>query len=252
MFLFKKLFSGVVMPLSLGFLLLLFGLLLLWFSRRQKTGKVLVTLGFVLLLVQGYGWGFESALKALEREYPPVATMPADAKWVVVLGGGTSSDATLPLHSRLSEASLARLIEGVRLYRQQSGAKLLVSGGRVFGYGADADAMRELAVALGVNPADIVLDEESQDTETQAKVVRQSVGGDRVVLVTSASHMSRAVGLFRQVGVEVLPAPTHYLVQTNAASSPTAVFPASDGFLQAQRVVYEYMGIVWAKLRGQL
>ncbi|HRJ51226.1 MAG TPA: ElyC/SanA/YdcF family protein [Candidatus Thiothrix moscowensis] len=249
MFLFKKLFSSSIMPLSLSFLLLLGGLLLLWLSRRQKTGKVLATLGFLLLLAQGYGWGFESALRSLEREYPPVVGLPADVRWVVVLGGGTSSDMALPLHSRLSEASLARLVEGVRLYRQQAGAKLLVSGGRVFGSGADADAMQALAVQLGVNPADIVLDMDSQDTETQAQVIRQQVGAERVALVTSASHMPRAVGLFRQAGVEVLPAPTHYLEQSNAAFSPTDVFPDSDNFTEARRAVYEYMGVMWAKLR---
>lgn len=252
MFLFKKLFSSSIMPLSLSFLLLLGGLLLLWLSRRQKTGKVLATLGFLLLLAQGYGWGFEPALRSLEREYPPVAGLPADVRWVVVLGGGTSSDMALPLHSRLSEASLARLVEGVRLYRQQAGAKLLVSGGRVFGSGADADAMQTLAVQLGVNPADIVLDMDSQDTETQAQVIRQLVGAERVALVTSASHMPRAVGLFRQVGVTVLPAPTHYLEQSNATFSPTDVFPSSDNFIEAQRAVYEYMGVVWAKLRERL
>lgn len=254
MFLFKKLFSNMVMPLSLTLLLFLFGLLLLWFTRRQKTGKVLVTAGMLLLLAQVYGWGFEPALKSLEREIPPVVTVPADAgyRWVVVLGGGTYSDKEIPLHSRLGKDSLARLVEGVRLYRQIPGAKLLLSGGKVFGFGSDAESMHNLALQLGVNPADMVLDVESQDTETQAVIVRQMVGDDPVLLVTSASHMSRATGLFRKAGVQVLPAPAHYLAQSNSTFSPTDIFPSTDGFTEAQRVAYEWMGIVWAKLRGRL
>ncbi|MBU0653531.1 MAG: YdcF family protein [Gammaproteobacteria bacterium] len=254
MFLFKKLFSSMVMPLSLTLLLFLFGLLLLWFTRRQKTGKVLVTAGMLLLLAQVYGWGFEPALKSLEREIPPVVTVPADAgyRWVVVLGGGTYSDKEIPLHSRLGKDSLARLVEGVRLYRQIPGAKLLLSGGKVFGFGSDAESMHNLALQLGVNPADMVLDVESQDTETQAVIVRQMVGSDPVLLVTSASHMSRATGLFRKAGVQVLPAPAHYLAQSNSTFSPTDIFPSTDGFTEAQRVAYEWMGIVWAKLRGRL
>jgi uncharacterized SAM-binding protein YcdF (DUF218 family) len=254
MFLFKKLLSYSIMPLSLCILLLLAGLLLLWFSRRQRTGKVLATAGFVLLLAMGYGWGFSPALKSLEREYAPIldASALVGVKWVVVLGGGTSSDEALSLSARLSEGSLARLVEGVRLYRQIPGATLLVSGGRVFGYGSDAEAMRELAVSLGVNAADISVDTQSPDTETQAKIIREMVGGDKVLLVTSASHMPRAVGLFQRAGVNAVPAPTHYLEQSNAAFSPTDVFPDSDNMLQAQRVVYEYMGILWARWRGQL
>ena len=77
MFVFKKLLGGLMMPLSLTLLLFLVGLLFLWFTRRQKTGKVLVTAGALLLLAQVYGWGFEPALKSLEREMPPVATVPA-------------------------------------------------------------------------------------------------------------------------------------------------------------------------------
>ncbi len=254
MFVFKKLLGGLMMPLSLTLLLFLVGLLFLWFTRRQKTGKVLITAGALLLLAQVYGWGFEPALKSLEREMPPVATVPAGVgyRWVVVLGGGTYSDQAIPLHSRLSQGSLARLVEGVRLYRQLPGAKLILSGGEVFGFGSDAEAMRDLAIQLGVNPIDIVTDLESQDTEAQAAIVRQRVGSDPVLLVTSASHMVRATGLFRRAGVEVLPAPTHYLAQSNSVSSPTDIFPSADGFTEAQRLVYEYMGIIWAKLRDRL
>lgn len=254
MFLFKKLFSNMVMPLSLTLLLFLFGLLLLWFTRRQKTGKVLVTAGMLLLLAQVYGWGFEPALKSLEREIPPVVTVPADAgyRWVVVLGGGTYSDAAIPLHARLSQSSLPRVVEGVRLYRQMPGAKLILTGGEVFGYGSDAEAMSDLAVQLGVSPADIVTDTVSQDTEMQAVIVQQMVGSDPVLLVTSASHMSRATGLFRKAGVQVLPAPAHYLAQSNSTFSPSDIFPSTDGFTEAQRVAYEWMGIVWAKLRSRL
>jgi Uncharacterized conserved protein len=250
MFLFKKLLSNAMMPLSLCVLLLLIGLVLLWFTHRQKTGKVLVTAGSVLLLAVSYGLGFAPALKALEHEYPPVTAVVGDAKWVAVLGGGTFSDTAIPLHARLSEASLGRLVEGIRLYRQLPGAKLLVSGGQVYGSGSDAESMREMAVSLGVNPADIRVDEESPDTETQALIIRQMVGDDKVLLVTSASHMPRAVGLFRLAGVNVAPAPTHYVVQDNAGFSPADLFPDSDSVLVAQRVAYEYLGIVWAKLRG--
>ncbi|OQW98580.1 MAG: hypothetical protein BWK73_52210 [Thiothrix lacustris] len=80
MFLFKKLLSNAIMPLSLCVLLLLIGLVLLWFTHRQKTGRVLVTAGSVLLLAVSYGWGFVPALKALEHEYPPVTAVVADAK----------------------------------------------------------------------------------------------------------------------------------------------------------------------------
>ena len=253
MFLIKKLVAPTLFPLSVVVLLLIVGIGLLWFSQRQKIGKVLVSLALLLLLAFSYSWVIPPALKHLEREYPAINDLStiSGVKWIVVLGGGTSSDNGIPLAARLSEASLARLVEGIRLYRQISGAKLVVSGGRVYGSGADAEAMQAMAVALGVNTNDIVTDMVSQDTETQAQVIKQRVGTDKIILVTSASHMARSVGLFKQAGVDLIPAPTHYLVQTDSGFSPIDLFPDKNGPLKAERLVYEYLGIGWAHLRGR-
>lgn len=256
MFLLKKLIGPSLFPLSLTLILLVLGVSLLWFSRRQTTGKIFITVGSVLLLSVSYGWGFKSVLHDLEHQYPPITTSTQlqGVKWIVVLGGGTSADTSLPLYARLQQASLARLIEGVRLYKQIAGAKLVVSGGKVFNSGADAESMQALAIALGVTPTDIVQDAVSQDTETEALIIKQIVGNDWIALVTSASHMPRSVALFQQAGVTLIAAPTDYLVQEESGWSPRDFFPNADPdtVLQSERMVYEYLGIGWAKLRGLL
>jgi hypothetical protein len=155
MFFFKKLVAPFLMPVPFSLALVLLGLLLLWFTRRQRAGKWLATLGALLLLLLGYGFVSNRLLASLERQYAPVTDVAAAAgrvRWVVVLGGGSSADEGLPAALRLSEASLARLVEGVRLQRQLPESRLLVSGGAVFGSGADAETMRALAVELGVSP----------------------------------------------------------------------------------------------------
>jgi uncharacterized SAM-binding protein YcdF (DUF218 family) len=173
-------------------------------------------------------------------------------RWVVVLGGGSSSDQGLPASARLTEASLARLIEGVRLRRQLPGSRLLLSGGSVFGSDPDAETMRALALELGEDPATLVLDAASPDTETQAEVVRAQVGAEEFFLVTSASHMPRAVALFRKAGANPLPAPTHFLAQQNRALAPGDFFPGAAGLRSAETVAYEYLGLAWAKVRGKV
>lgn len=256
MFLLKKLIGPALLPLSLTVLCLMLGLILLWFSRRQTIGKVLVSFAFILLLSIGYGWGFSSVLSNWEHQYPPLTDKAQlqGVKWVVVLGGGTSADESIPLYARLQQASLARLIEGIRLYKQIPGSKLLVSGGKVYDSGADAESMQALAIALGVNPSDIVQDTLSQDTETEALIVKQQVGSDLIALVTSASHMPRSVALFKQAGVNLIAAPTDYLVQENKGWSPRDLFPNadSDTVLQSERIIYEYLGVFWAKWRQML
>jgi uncharacterized SAM-binding protein YcdF (DUF218 family) len=254
MFLFKKIVALLLFPLPLCLLVMAGGIALLWFTRRQKAGKVLVTTSFVLLVLLSYGWGSGPLLRSLERANEPfISALPdTEIKWVVVLGGGTSSDTEIPMVARLSEASLARLIEGVRLHRQIPGSKLILSGGSFFGWGADAESMSALALSLGVSAEAIMTDAMSLDTETQARSIKDMVTGDKFILVTSASHMRRAVGIFRKVGLDPIPAPTHYLAQTNREVSPADFYPGSGGIRSAEAVVYEYLGSAWAKLRGKL
>jgi uncharacterized SAM-binding protein YcdF (DUF218 family) len=255
MFIFKKLVAPFLMPVPFCLALVLAGLLLLWFTRRQRAGKWLTTAGAVALLLLGYGFASNGLLASLERRYAPIADAGAlgrPVRWVVVLGGGTSADETLPATARLSEGSFARLVEGVRLQRQLPGSRLLLSGGSIFGSGSDAEAMRALALELGAEPASLVLDNVSPDTETQAEVVRAQLGADEFLLVTSASHMPRAVALFRKAGTNPTPAPTHFLVQKNHGLSPSDFFPGSGGLRRAETATYEYLGLAWAKVRGKV
>jgi uncharacterized SAM-binding protein YcdF (DUF218 family) len=255
MFLFKKLIAPFLMPVPFCLALVLSGLLLLWFTRRQRAGKWLATAGAVALLLLGYGSVSGRLLATLERQHGPVVDASAAAgrvRWVVVLGGGSSSDAGLPAVMRLSEGSLARLVEGIRLQRQLPGSRLLLSGGGVFGSAPDAETMRALSVELGVDPAALDLDNVSLDTETQAEVVRGRLGAEEFYLVTSASHMPRALALFRKAGTNPLPAPTHFLTQKDRGVSPSDLFPSAGGLRRAEAVTYEYLGLAWAKVRGRI
>ena len=255
MFLFKKLVAPFLMPVPFCLALLVAGLLLLWLTGRQRAGKYLATAGALLLLLFGYGFVSSGLLSPLERRYQPVADAREAAgrvRWVVVLGGGSTSDPGLPPSARLSEASLARLVEGIRLQRQLPGSRLLLSGGSVFGSAPDAETMRSLAVGLGVDPASLVLDPASPDTETQAEVVGAHVGSEEFFLVTSASHMRRSVALFKKAGANPLPAPTHFLAKESRGLGPGDFFPASGGLRLAETAAYEYLGLAWARLRGKV
>ncbi len=255
MFLFKKLVGQFLMPVPFCLALALLGLALVWFTRRQGAGRRLATLGTVALLLLAYGPLTGTLLATLERRHAPVTDVSGAAgrvRWVVVLGGGSSSDPGVPAAMRLSEASLARLVEGVRLQRQLPGSRLLLSGGSVFGSDPDADTMRALAVELGVDPSSLDLDTFSPDTETQAEVVRARLGDEEFYLVTSASHMPRSLALFRKAGTNPLPAPTHFLTQVNKGLSPGDFFPGSGGLRLAETTAYEYLGLAWAKVRGRI
>ena len=196
-------------------------------------------------------------LLPLERRYQPllttssISTPEAPIKWIVVLGGGGASSAQLPSASQLSPASLARLVEGIRLQRQLPGSKLILSEGSIFESLPVADVMGSVAQELGVASDAVVLERQSQDTEGQAQLIRPMVGNDRFILVTSASHMPRSMALFRKVGLNPIAAPTDYSSSSRETLRPTSFYPNSRELRKAELAMHEYMGLAWAKIRGR-
>lgn len=251
MFVARKIAGELLSPLSIVLLLAVLGLALLWLGRRERLGKLVLTAAILLLVTLGYGWLGGPALSALEREHAPLTAMPSGMKWIVVLGGGSRTDPLFPLYARLSEPTLARLVEGVRLQRHLPGAKLVVSGAAMHGP-SDAETMAALATELGVPPGAIVLDKLSVDTESQARTMRALLEGEPCILVTSAAHMRRSLALFRKHGVTALPAPTDYLSQRRADWSPGDLFPSVPALKGAQAAAHEYLGLAWAHLTGAI
>jgi uncharacterized SAM-binding protein YcdF (DUF218 family) len=252
LFLFKKIAGELLAPLSVVLVAAAVGLVLLWFTRRQRLGKLVATAAFLLLITMAYGWLGGPALHALERDYAPMASPPAGIKWIVVLGGGAYADPELPTLWRAHEATLARTVEGVRLQRRLPDAKLVLSGGPVFGSGSDAEVMSAMAIELGVARERIVMEGASTDTEGQARVVRELLKGERCILVTSAVHMRRSLALFRKQGIDALPAPTHYLSQSSPGIRPGDFFPRAGRIQGADAAAHEFLGLAWHWLTGRI
>ena len=260
MFLLKKIIFPLFYPLPLCLILMICGLLLLWFTKRQKSGKLLVSMGVIFMALLSYGAISDSLLRPLEGTFPPLlmgetsgpAPFNQSVKWIVVLGGGHISDPGLPVTSQISFESLARLTEAVRLYRSLPGTKLILSGGAVYDPASNARIYFKTARIMDIPARDLVLSEQGRDTEEEARLIEKMVGKDPLILVTSASHMPRAVALFRKRGMDPIPAPAAHIVKEQSYRAPGDFFPSAGGLQKAQMAVHEYLGIAWSKLRGRI
>jgi len=260
MFLMKKVVPLLLFPVPLALEVLVAGVLTLWLTRKQRAGKVVVTLGVLLLLLFSNKSFSSQLLKPLEDCYPPLFLKSEDeiknpaspVKYVVVLGAGATSDLRVPPTGQVGSETMVRLVEGLRLYRDLRRCKLILSGGKVFGAISEAEAMAKVAEELGVSQEDIVFDTRSRDTAEQASFLQPLVGADRLVLVTSASHMPRSMALFKKLGMHPIAAPTFFLVLEDAQMQPDDFYPSTEGLGIAQRAFHEYMGLAWEKLTGQI
>lgn len=262
MFFFNKTISFLLSPLSSSLAFLLMGVAFLWFTRRHTTGKVLVTIGVFIIFPLSFSAVAEKLLKPLENQYPPLMVdstgsqqdrqiVPA-IKWIVVLGGGHISDPNVPLTSRISPGSLVRLTEAVRLHRELPESKIVLTGGAVFDPVPEVVTEAKISEIMNVNRSDLILEDRSQTTEDQAQFVKNIVGKDRFILVTSASHMPRSMALFRKNGMDPIPAPTQHRVLERRGLSPVDFLPTMGGLGKAENAIYEYLSYYWSKIRGKL
>jgi uncharacterized SAM-binding protein YcdF (DUF218 family) len=236
-------------------LLLLAGVLLLWRAKNRRWGRALASAGLGVLLLGALPPLPEAGIRYLEAPwsiYKPAAG--ADVRWVVVLGGGVTVDPGLPPTAQLTRSSLIRLVEGIRILGLHPQARLLLSGGTPFGAPrSEAAVMADAARQLGVSADRIVLEESSWDTEGQAAGVRPIVGRDPFVVVTTASHLRRAMALFEAQGLSPIPAPAEPRIKQGTCAIPDLrwLYPSAENLQVSTVVVYEFLGMAWARLRGK-
>lgn len=260
MFFLKKLISSLLLPLPVCLGIVAAGLILLWFTRRQRAARILCTVGFGLLVITSYGGIANLFVRPLENDFRPLlvdkAPAAADAqargaRWIVVLGGGHADDKHLPPSSELSPSTLARLIEGLRLKRKLPNAKVLLSGGFGWGGRTHAELLADAAVALGFSREDLVLEKRTFDTADEAQFISATVGRDPFILVSSATHLPRAAALFRKQGSHPLPSPTDFTAFDRGLTFESFL-PSATAIHKLERANHEYIGHLWSTLRGQL
>jgi uncharacterized SAM-binding protein YcdF (DUF218 family) len=230
-------------PYFLLLLVLIAGTVLLWAARGERIGRILVTVAAGFLLLIGWSPFADLTLRPFETRYPPVldpSVLP-DSAWVVVLGGGVAVKPGSSPVAWLAEASLGRLVEGIRLHQALPGSRLVVTGAAIRDTVAIATALAAAAVSLGVDPAALIVEDRPRNTAEEAARVAERAPGRPLVLVTSASHMPRAVRLFEERGLQVIPAPTHYMTTQPRGARRWLRPPSADNVRKVERAVYELL-----------
>jgi uncharacterized SAM-binding protein YcdF (DUF218 family) len=230
----------------------------LWRRRRESHGRLLlVTLPYGVLTIMSLPEVSYLALGSLEWQCPPLRQRPADAEAMVVLGGSVLPVDAGRARAELGRSTFARCQYAIEFYRRSKPCPILVSGGKV-----DSDSsspavsilMRDFFLGQGVRPGDIIVEDRSlssyENAVESARLLRAREIR-KVVLVTEATHMMRAKGVFRRQGVEVVPAPCNF----RAAKFDWSLFdflPSPKAALDLQDVLHEWIGLAWYRLQGRI
>lgn len=250
----KVLWAGTA-PTNLLLGLALVGALAAFAGRRW--GRRLALGAVVMLLLCGVLPVGRLLLRPLEDRFPqPALDGPAPAG-IVVLGGPIDQVIGAARRQVALGEGATRLTAGVALSRRFPQAVLVYTGGSnslLSEEGDEAADAKRLWVELGVDLGRIRLERASRNTEENARFTRDLVHpapGQRWVLVTSAYHMPRAVGLFRAAGFDVVPYPVDYRsTGTSRDVAPTAEISA--GLKRLDMAVREWIGLAAYRASGRI
>ncbi|MBN8995196.1 MAG: YdcF family protein [Rhizobiales bacterium] len=255
MFLISKLVEFLLLPSNLiGFIAGL-GLLAL-LLRRPRLGRAALVIAALLLAISGWTPFGRAALMVLEDRFPqPKLAEPIAG--IIMLGGAVDTHITAERGEPTLNEAGERITAVAELSRRFPQARLLLSGGANHVLTAqpvtESAVARDLLIGLGVDPQRIELEERSRTTcenAEQSLLVAKPNEGGRWVLVTSASHMARAMACFRAVGFSVIPYPVDYRTR-GAADLRRPVDSIADGLQALDLAAHEWIGLVTYRLSGQ-
>jgi uncharacterized SAM-binding protein YcdF (DUF218 family) len=229
------------------------GLFAPWPRLRRAARWLLAIpiLGFTLLAVLPAGiW-----LGPLESRFPAPGALPREVHGVVVLGGGFNARISHGRGRPELSAAADRLTALIELARRYPRARLLFSGGSAAlldTEAREADLVADLLDRLGMAADRLIVERNSRNTYENVVLSRALADprdGQVWLLVTSASHMPRAVGVFRRQDWPVVPYPVDF--QTTARLDWRARPDLLRGLGEVTRAMKEWSGLAVYRLLGR-
>ncbi len=236
MFFLKKLIAYFILPPGV----LIVAFVVLGFLSKRRLARFLA-FSFALFV---YLLSVEPVKDVLYKPLEEAYTVPLkpEGDVIVILGGGAYNTGIL------KEDSTKRLLTGFVLHKQ-TGLPIILSGGASVGALPEAEIMKNLLLTLGVDKGRIYTDVNSKDTKENAQEVKklcQRLACKKVVLVSSAYHMKRAVISFKRVGLEVSPYPTDF--KRDLRYNLYSFLPKMGVLADSYKALREYLGMLWYSL----
>jgi uncharacterized SAM-binding protein YcdF (DUF218 family) len=250
-FVLSKILRYLVYPLPLFFLAVLG--IVAWYHRVWARRALLAVL--VLFYGLSIPYAADRCMQWLEppRMAPEALRPPYDT--VIVLSGMLHTPWSQHGHMEFSEAA-DRILAGITLVQQGLGKTLLVSGGTGSLFDrrtSEARLLKTFALQFGLRDDQVLVEADSRNTYENALYTAQMLRAQRlqhVVLVTSASHMRRAVATFHKQGIF----PDTYPVDYQAADviTPFSFVPSASSLVKMTAVLHELCGMLAYRLQGYI
>ncbi|MGP0060314.1 MAG: YdcF family protein [Beijerinckiaceae bacterium] len=245
----------VVEPINFLLLIGLIGILL-GFGRFAGVGRPMMAGAIIALAIAAFSPLGGLMLRALEDRFPlPSADMPAPTG-IIVLGGSLDESISLARKSPALLAAASRLTGALVLAKRYPQARLIFTGGNASLRSTDlseADGVRDFWLSLGLPPERMSFETTSKNTWENAINTRELVQpkpGETWLLVTSAWHMPRAMGIFRRAGFSVTAYPVDFRTFGDDRDW-RLTYVVLDELTALDLALHEWIGLVAYHLTGK-
>lgn len=187
---------------------MLVGVFLLFSSAPQRGRRILVRC-LIPFLIIGYTPVGRWIMTHQELRFPEIKEVPSDVDGFILLGGSFGLIETPLWEKPIYNKASSRLFEFIALVQKYPGKRIIVTGTPV-----ESDYTRKVFDMFGVDQSRVTYEGNSRNTQDNAKLTYELVKpnpNSKWVLVTSAFHIPRSVGLFKGAGWTVIPYPVNYM-----------------------------------------
>jgi uncharacterized SAM-binding protein YcdF (DUF218 family) len=255
-FALSKIIDFILLPICWIFILLLIS----FFSKNQKSrNRSLLALLVIFSLFSNPL--FVNRLYIL-YEQPTISLLKNENyTWGIVLGGGMTRPSNTDQSDKINVGETAdRFIQPIILYKFGKIKKILITGGNTsigrikVDKSHETNDVKQLMIAMGVKPQDIYMETKSRNTRENAintaKLLKNYLENDEVLLITSAMHMPRSIRCFEKVGFKV----KAYPVDTRGRNVESGILdlftPSEHNLSKTSQLIREISGLIIYKLMG--
>jgi len=255
-FVLSKTLGYLLLPTNFLILLGIVGAILMA-TRFARRGRTLAVVALVLLAVAGFSPLGNLLLYPLEQRFPPWQDTDGAPDGIIILGGSIEPDLSVAHGAPVVHGAPDRIIVGAQLARKYRDARVVFTGGNsnlISSDAREADFAAAIFENLGVARSRLIMERQSRNTQENADFTRKLLGskaGERWLLVTSAFHMPRSVGLFRKAGFPVEPYPVDWRAG-NATDLLAFNNFATDGLGRTDIATREWIGLLAYRLTGKI
>jgi uncharacterized SAM-binding protein YcdF (DUF218 family) len=225
-------------------------------TRFAALGRKLAVVALILLALVSFSPLGNLLIYPLESRFPPWDPSRGAPDGVIVLGGSIDPDLSVPRHTPIVRHAADRLLAAAELARRYPKARIVFTGGSaniVANDAREADWASIVFENIGIPKERLTMERDSRNTYENALFTKQLVmpkPGDRWLLVTSAYHMPRSIGIFRKAGFDVEAYPVDWRMR---GREDLFMFTnvGTDGLGRTEVAAREWLGLLAYRLRGR-